>query len=471
MSSVQDQEIKLFARLVEYNCGIVIDEGRSEALETSILVRMAELAINDPLAYYYYLRNNHDRDQEFKELVDLITINETSFFRYQAQFDALRAQIIPKLLARDNSAQRLRIWSAGCATGEEPYSIAMMVNDMELAKSGWDVEIIGTDISSETLKAAETGIYREQTMRNMHPDLKQRYFKPLGNNKYEIDDQIKAMVRFSYFNLVKRPYPLYYHDMDIILCRNVLIYFKEDTIGDILDEFRECLSKDGIFMAGHSENLYAFTRNFISRESQGAFYYQSASDLSNKPRGMQAKPEEEPKEAEAIRNAFGEAVEAGEHDKALELSEKLLAIDENNVKIRLERANIMTNISRYGDAIEEACIALEKEPFLTEATFMIAIAQINLGNLDRGIEFLKKTIFIDKEHALAHFYLANIYRDKNDIDLALKEYGKTLKSLDGNPEGEWSRFCGGYNTDVLRESCRGSINQLSRRQAQIMQTD
>ena len=187
-----------------------------------------------------------------------ITINVTEFYRNPMQWEVLKNSILPELVKKNN---RLRIWSAACSTGDEPYSIAMLIDSLFPMSQ---VEIVATDIDAQVLDKARKGTYIEKNLCNIPEDYKEKYFTR-QENEYLISDHIKRYVNFKQHNLLKDPYP---DNMDLIVCRNVLIYFTEEAKNDIYHRFSDALSKDGILFVGSTEQIimsqeYGFESNKI----------------------------------------------------------------------------------------------------------------------------------------------------------------------------------------------------------------
>jgi len=204
-------------------------------------------------------------DREFNELLNLVTINETSFFRFPAQFDALRDRVVPEVMARKKPGDRdLRVWSAGCSTGEEPYSIAMTLLDTGITASGWKPQVLGTDVSTKALARAKSGVYGKRAMMNIAPDVVSRYFERTMSGEYRVNDRVRSLVDFGYQNLIKEPYPLsLMGGWDIIFCRNVTIYFRIESTRRVVRNFYDSLNEGGyLFIALRSQGG-GFPRQYL----------------------------------------------------------------------------------------------------------------------------------------------------------------------------------------------------------------
>ncbi|GAB4190573.1 MAG: hypothetical protein Fur006_32750 [Coleofasciculaceae cyanobacterium] len=250
-------EIKqAFIQLIAKHTGLEIREREQSALCQKLVVRMNIVKLNCPETYYQLLDSNTlNSEREWTELILDLTNLESYFFRDKDLFNLLRNTLLPELIQRKQYNKTLRICSAGCSTGEEPYSLAILLKELIPDLEQWNLMILGVDINSSALQRAKIGIYRPWSFRNVDIEIKQRYFQ-LINNQYHIDSQIKDMLTFQSLNLVKdlfmRP-KSELRDMDLILCRNVFIYFEPSAIDKVLNKFHQALQPLGYLIAGHAE--------------------------------------------------------------------------------------------------------------------------------------------------------------------------------------------------------------------------
>jgi chemotaxis protein methyltransferase CheR len=193
------------------------------------------------------------------------TSGETYFFRDHGQFDLLRLRLLPELIERRRSARTLRLWSAGCASGEEAYSLAMLVDMLLPERDGWDILILGSDINQAALAKARRGRYGQWSFRMVSPALQQRYFQRMGD-EWALNERIRRMVTFRAGDLIGEPSPgSEWRDMDLILCRNVFIYFAVNTVTAVADKLAAALSEGGYLLAGHTELIGHRVRDLRSR--------------------------------------------------------------------------------------------------------------------------------------------------------------------------------------------------------------
>ncbi len=245
-----------FIRLIAQHTGLVIRERDQANLQDKLFARMQAIKLTFPEDYYLLLNcPTQKAEQEWKKLVVLLTNLESYFFRDKEQCKLLKTKILPELIQRHQVDKTLRLCSAGCSTGEEPYSLAIMLNELIPDLESWDLRIFGIDINQEALDKAKQGIYRAWSLRSLDPKIKQNYFNCIDNH-YHIDPKIKALVKWQQINLVKDPFPQPHLDLqefDLIICRNVFIYFESAAIAQVLDKFYHGLQPLGYLITGHSE--------------------------------------------------------------------------------------------------------------------------------------------------------------------------------------------------------------------------
>jgi chemotaxis protein methyltransferase CheR len=257
------QEFVEWRKLIYDLCGIYFQDNKKYLLESRLQKRIKHLHIKNFEKYLLYLKTNPNREEEKKQLYEAITINETFFFRNQPQLDALVTNIIPEILEnKPGGIKKLRIWSAASSSGEEAYSIAMILNELILPKyPHLKVEIIGTDINYAVINAANTGIFKEYSIRNTPPIYLKKYFEKV-NNTYVIDPKIKEMVTFKVSNLYDDNELKMMGKADIIFCANVLIYFDQQSKTKVVSNLYNNLNTNGYLFIGYSETLHGISKAF-----------------------------------------------------------------------------------------------------------------------------------------------------------------------------------------------------------------
>lgn len=253
---LKDIEYERISRLVYEHCGINLHEGKKELVKARLGKRLREGNFKSFGEYYRYVTTD-DGTAELISMIDSLSTNLTCFFREESHFHKLHniIKLMVKTSNQEKLSEKLRIWSAGCSTGEEAYSLAMTVCESLNGLSG-DVKIMATDISTRVLQTARKGIFGKERLNNVPPPILKKYFQR-GFGTYEgqflIKKNIADMVQFSIFNLMNTPPPDY--RFDIIFCRNVMIYFDKATQEALVKRFHKCLNRAGYLFVGHSESL------------------------------------------------------------------------------------------------------------------------------------------------------------------------------------------------------------------------
>jgi chemotaxis protein methyltransferase CheR len=259
--TLSDAEFRLFTSMLRERVGLHFDESTRYLVERRVARRIQEGDFGSFSSYLYQLRHGESAEEEFANLVDLLTTHETFFFRERGQLDALVREIVPEMLAREAGGRRpVQIWSAGCASGEEPYSIVMLGLETGLVP-GRDFRVFASDVSRTVLARARTGLYRESSFRDTDPSLQLRYFAR-KDGVSRISDEVRRHVDFMHLNLVDAAKLALVGPMDVILCRNVVIYFDLATKKRVMKTFHDKLRPGGCLLLGHSESLANVTAAF-----------------------------------------------------------------------------------------------------------------------------------------------------------------------------------------------------------------
>lgn len=259
--SLTDAEFRLVSSLLRERVGLHFDESRRFLLEGRIARRVTETDSGSLAAYLHQLRGGEDAEEELANLIDRLTTHETWFFRDRSPLEALVREIVPELRGRGEGARRpVQIWSAGCASGEEPYSVVMLGLEAGLVP-GRDFQVVASDVSRSVIARARTGLYRDASFRDADASLQARYFtRKDGVSK--ISDEVRRHVDFMHLNLVDEAKLALLGTLDVILCRNVMIYFDVPTRRRVMRSFHDKLRPGGCLLLGHSESLANVTTAF-----------------------------------------------------------------------------------------------------------------------------------------------------------------------------------------------------------------
>lgn len=250
-----DQEFNFIRTVVEKNAGIILASSKKQLVQGRLARRVRELGLRTFAEYCDLVRNGGP--EELVGLINAITTNVTSFFREVHHFEALASVMLPEAMGRNERSRRLRIWSAGCSSGEEPYSIAMTAAEALAGVRGWDFKILATDIDSEILDAAAKGIYPAERLQGVSDERRQRFFVAgVGAvaGQVRVKPELQTMITFRTLNLMG-DWPMH-GPFDVIFCRNVMIYFDQPTREKLLMRYAQLLADGGYLCLGHSESIH-----------------------------------------------------------------------------------------------------------------------------------------------------------------------------------------------------------------------
>ena len=247
-------DFRLFQKMIYAEAGINLTDKKITLLTNRIRKRLRVLDIDTYRKYYLYLKDSEDKEKEIIKMIDAVTTNVTHFFRNPKQFNRFKDEILPEIIAEKSKKKSIRILSAGCSTGEEVYSTAIILMEyFQKIVKDWFVEVEGVDICTDAVKKAETGIYKKDKLNEVEDKILNKYFTKIDNNTFQIEKEVKAIVKFRKFNLKTDKFLSKY---DIIFCRNVVIYFDKETKEHIYQKLHKALDSNGYFLIGHSEGLF-----------------------------------------------------------------------------------------------------------------------------------------------------------------------------------------------------------------------
>ncbi len=270
-------ELKLLADFIHSYCGLTFEGSQKILFKKRVQKRLEETGFSSLKDYYNFIRYNKGGEEELKKLVDTLTVNETYFFREMQQLEIFRDEILKELTSRDKLYKRIKVWSAACSNGAEPYSIAIMAVESGVLKKGWRVEIVGSDISLEMLKEAREGVYTETYFRTTDEYYLNKYFEPI-NGKFRVKDEIKKMVTFLYINLMNEKQVLMMKNVDVVFLRNVLIYFDLEGKKKVVETIFKTMNPGGYLFIGQSESLFKVTNLFELRPFKKVLVYKKPED-------------------------------------------------------------------------------------------------------------------------------------------------------------------------------------------------
>ena len=467
-----------FKIFLKENSGLFFNEDNTSTLETAVKKRMEETGIVNSAIYLNLINNNKD---EFNHLISLLTINETYFFREPGHFNVLMKHLIPELLTKINEGQKIKILSAGCSTGEEPYTIVMAL----MEKFGSDItksfSVIGADIDFNVIRFAKKGVYRKISFRAFENSLKNKYFDETAEGEHKIKDFVKTCVQFLNMSLKDDFETSALKDVDIIFYRNVSIYFKSETQKLIFQNLSNLLKPDGYMIVSSTETFLHDLGILSLIELDGTFLYKkkiitdvdktepsgkiedhrlfreqskpvnrlnNCSNILLKhkkklsehrlkvtvkkpaiiiPAGNNTKPEHD------YKTIFERALSLAKdkkYDEALKNIEILITGEPGFIKAYALKAGILINLKQYDEA-ENVCLHMfEMDQWNLEAYLLSGLISKIMKDEEKMLKRFKEALYLEPSCWIAHFYMAEIYNCRKESSHALREYGIVIKLLE-----------------------------------------
>lgn len=433
-----DQQYIKFRNLINERLGLHFPSKKRRDLERAIMGAFSQSTTSSLDEYCDLLAIASKDNREMQRLVALATVGETYFYRDRKQFDLLRTTILPQLInARSATTRQLRLWSAGCATGEEPYTLAMVVKELIPLTEFWDIHILGTDINDKALNKALSAAYGSWSFRsNDGHSLLDKYFEKHGR-EYRVKDEIKKLVKIEYLNLSESLYPAAYtgtDNLDLIIFRNVAIYFSPETTDAIARRMVACLAEGGWILTGASDPTLSKIENLVLRDFDGCFIYQktSAPQLAIAPVKITAPPELPVSEIRR-RDSLEEVaalVDQGKPEEAISLLRQDTDSSKDSARACYMIAKLEADSGNLTEAKRQCELAVENNKLMIEAHYLLAIVCQELGDDEGAIAALKKSIYINRTFAEAYVCLGSIYRRLGKEQQAGKAFANASRILE-----------------------------------------
>jgi chemotaxis protein methyltransferase CheR len=405
--------------------GLAYYADKDRDLAAHVAGRLGKLGLSGCSAYLALLHDGDRGEAELDALIADLTIGETFFFRHKELFDALRDVVLPDVIARNGPRRQLRVWSAGCATGAEPYSVSLLLRrDLADRVAGWDVTVVGTDINREFLARAREGRFEEWALRATAEEVRRACFAPAGRS-WLLAPEYREGVSFQYHNLVTHPFPSLLNGLfafDVILCRNVTIYFSADIVRRTVGHFHECLVDGGWLLVGHSEpNLENF-RAFRTVNYPGAVLYRkdlgSAAEL----------PRPEPVPPPAAPAVWVPPVITWEASPAAAPRPPVPAArPAANPEVEVIRT--LADRGAWAEALRHCQAALEADLLNPAAYFYHALVLEQAGCHAEAEDALRRVLYLDRGAVLAHYYLGLILQKQRRPGPAARSFRNVLGLL------------------------------------------
>ncbi|MFH0968308.1 MAG: CheR family methyltransferase [Methanobacteriota archaeon] len=424
-------ELARLSTFVQERIGLYFPPEKYDDLRRSIALISSERGFISQSACLAWILSTHLDRSLIEMLSASLTVGETYFFREPDVFQVFEDQILPTLISkRWKQGRILRIWSAACSTGEEAYTLAILVSKIVPEIDTWSITILGTDINPQAIKTAETGIYREWSFRSIPSSIKDRFFQRLSDGRYQIGDTIRNLVTFSYLNLGEDTYPSLLTNtnaMDLIFCRNVLMYFSKETIQETIDKLQKCLVPDGRMITSMTETMLVQNKHLAPDVTNGFTTYQKV-DMPES--GIVAVPPMSVLlSSRDVRDLnSGQPMERGEPDPIVPVQGSDAYSDIPTAE-KIDEYSTATRLFESGDYTTAERTLM---PFIAQNPAdhrsMALMAQIlaNQGDLPGAHAWCDKAIILDKLNPFYHHILAIILQEKGEVEAATKELRRVL---------------------------------------------
>jgi chemotaxis protein methyltransferase CheR len=485
--------------LIASRLGLEFSEGRQADLERGLIHACQAASISDPEAYLAWLATLPEESPEWRRLASHLTVGETYFFRDRACFEALEQHVLPSLVAarRSEAVLRLRLWSAGCATGEEPYSLAILLDRVLPDRADWALTILATDINLEALEAVERGCYRAWALRETPPWIRERYFHRRGAETFELDPTIRRMVAFAPLNLAEEGYPMAVTNtsaMDLILCRSVLMYFTPEAQRATVARLQQALAAGGWLVVSPAEASADLFRPLVPVNFPGGIFYRKemaggqglgagdwGKEIAN-PRavipdaflpasvveGKDVKDQEpgfEPHGAGGRISVHGGAV-AGEivHVPAPEPHPPIPSYQPPFPIPQLPLLERARALADQGSLEAARCLCedvLARDQLDIEAYLLLAAICQEQGDLRATMEALRRVIYLDPDSAAAHFLMGSIVARQGEWNRARRYLTTAVHLLGSIPHDEAVPGGEGLTAGRLLETARMCLDMVA----------
>jgi chemotaxis protein methyltransferase CheR len=486
--ALDDHEFDTVRDYLRSAAGLEFDAGRRGGLAAVVADRLQTTGAESVRSYLASL-DGPGGEVERQRLLDAVTVQETHFFRNAPQMEVLRRRVLPELLRRAAGRERpLTIWSAGCSTGEEPYTLAMLLLELSPGAGGnagrERVRILGTDVSAEALRTAERATYAGRTVDSLPTMVRDRWLEPVPGGALTVRDEVRQLVELRMHNLVTDPVPLGRGEVDLVVCRNVTIYFGRDTTRLLMGSFHDVLAEGGYLLLGHSETLWQVSDAFTLVPVGEAFVYRRshqtrrlmvpgarlvrrlrpapparglpATPASARPPLTPASPLLPPLRVDpastAPRNIVASTVPP---PRSVPLADSRGVPD-------LDAAVAALQAGDYATAARHAQAALETDPLLPIAYVVLGQARSTLGQDAGAVDPLRKAVYLDPTAGQAHFLLAGALSRLGQHGPAAVSYRAAAAALGKQPGSALAGVLDGRDVGELAALCLVLAEQSER---------
>jgi chemotaxis protein methyltransferase CheR len=472
---LSDPEFAAVASLLHDAAGLSFDDSRRDSLGFSIAERMNATQIVD-VASYLAMLAGPDGGNERQALLDEVTIPETHFFRNPPQIRALRKYVLPELLRQAAAGKKLRVWSAGCSTGEEAFTIAILIRELLPRSVDWDIKVLATDVSQRALSAGRAAQYAERSFVMTDPLDRSRWFvMDTTTGSWVVRDEVRELVEFRHHNLVNDPPPNDEGQVDLILCRNVTIYFDRETTRRLMKRLHSRLRDGGYLFLGHAETLWQISDDFTLVSLGDAFVYRRLDEVPDSEARRRVLPdrrtEDEPRPTRADRrrndtDRRDRPVDPLEIPKLPRLVTPAMPVVAPALPARVPPTRdpldaVRTAIAegRYDEAADVAAEVVAATPLWAQAHYLQGVALTNLGRDADALVVLRKTVYLDPEHGFAHFLLGGALERTGEPVAASRSYRAAANTLGRRKMDGIAPELGGRSVAELATLCTQLANR------------
>jgi chemotaxis protein methyltransferase CheR len=507
-------EIERFRSLVAQRLGLHFEDAKLDFLAEVLQRRMENSGCNLFSLYEKRIADSGSVDDEVSALAEDLTVNETYFLRYAEQFRAFAEQVVPDRILARGQERKLRILSAGCASGEEPYSLAILMRERLPELAAWEVEIRGIDVSASSIEKSKRARYSTWSLRETSADLRAKYFRSAGSDVV-LDSEVRRAVTFERRNLVDED-PGFWQDnaFDVVFCRNVTMYFKIETARSVISRIARSLAPGGFLFLGHAETLRGVSQEFHLRHTHETFYYQrrEIDEMNSADACAETLTREgsfrgripavaEPGESwfNVIRRASERvtsltqakkslaigassnsstgspqspgAVGAPQWDRtlaiellrkerfaeALELLRALPAVSAVDPDSQLLLGVLLTNSGDLLEAEKVCRNVLGMDELNAGAHYLMALCREHSGDREAAMQHDRAATYLDAAFAMPRLHLGLAAKRCGDMDTARRELGQALPLLDREDPSRVLLFGGGFTREALVEFCRAEL--------------
>lgn len=474
-SGTQSTQLLEIRRLIEQTYGLVYDGSDSDLVTQAISDRMLTLGVSD-LTSYLMLLSGPRRNSELRNLADLVTVRETRFFRGRGLFAALTRDIVPELLDRiklsGNTGRSLRGWSAGCSTGDEAYSLAMVLLEAAEKQFPLSVRVIGTDISLSALSLAAKGVYDQRALDSVDDDLLSKDFTRVYTDcdaqtsgrssavRYKVTEALTSCVQFCEHNLTAFPYPTRLDGFDLILCRNVLMYFSEDTAGRVVKELAGRLNEGGYLILDPwaTRPCLPESRFQSSQCSYGAVIKKAPGDSRRRQSGATLPSISDPcfsshpakTQVTDGDPAASDVLGCARATSALELHE---ASDREEA---MRRARAYTDRGEWSKALPLLSELAQEASTDPEIHLLMGEVYVQIANFDAALRSFGRLAYLEPHNPIAHWRMAYVYRLMGEHSSEMSQLQNVLRCLE-DPDRSYDLD---ISEDMLLHACTSRIEAL-----------